>query len=302
MSYHGAPTRARRAVVAGLLANIALAGVKLVAGLLGHSYALVADAVESLTDIVGSVVVWSGLRIAARPADENHPYGHGKAEPLAALLVAAIIFVAGAGILFEAIAEIITPHHAPAPFTLAVLVGVVVIKEGLFRFMSRTAREHDSSVLHADAWHHRADAITSIAAFVGISVALIGGKGWEMADDIAAILASLVIMYNAYRLVRDPIHELMDAEPSDVVERAREIAAGIDGVRMVEKSWARKAGAGHWLDLHVQVDPAMPVLEAHDIAHRVKDAIREAIPSVRDVLVHIEPYRPRGEASAGVEL
>lgn len=283
-------TKSQRAVLVGLVVNIALAGAKLIAGLVGHSYALVADAVESITDIFGSLVIWGGVRIGARPADDNHPYGHGKAEALAAFVVAAIIFLAGAGILVKSIDEIITPHHAPAPFTLIVLLAVVITKEILFRSVLRTANEVDSGAVKVDAWHHRSDAITSLAAFIGITVALVGGQGWEMADDAAAVLASFIIMYNAYRLVREPVRELMDEEPTGVIERAREIAAQVNGVRLIEKSSARKAGSGFWVDMHVQVDPQMSVREAHDISHRVKDAIRADQPRVRDVLVHVEPF------------
>ncbi len=283
-------TRSQRAVLVGLLANIALAGVKLIAGLVGHSYALVADAVESITDIFGSVVIWGGVKIGSRPADDNHPYGHGKAEALAAFVVATIIFLAGVGILVKSIDEIITPHHAPAPFTLIVLLVVVATKEILFRSVLRTAHEVGSGAVKVDAWHHRADAITSVAAFLGISVALIGGEGWEMADDVAAVLASFIIMYNAARLIREPVRELMDEEPTGVLERSRAVAARVAGVRLIEKSWARKAGSGYWIDMHVQVDPLLSVRAAHEIAHRVKDAIRADQPRVRDVLIHMEPF------------
>jgi cation diffusion facilitator family transporter len=290
--------RSQRAVLLGLFANIALAGVKLIAGLVGHSYALVADAVESITDIFGSVIIWGGVKIGSRPADENHPYGHGKAEALAAFVVASIIFLAGVGILVKSIDEIITPQHAPEPFTLIVLLAVVVTKELLFRFVLRTAEAAESGAVKVDAWHHRSDAITSVAAFVGISVALLAGPGWEMADDVAAILASFIIMYNAYRLVREPVRELMDEEPAGVLHRARDIAANVPGVKLVEKAWARKAGSGHWVDMHVQVDPALSVRDAHDIAHRVKDAIRADQPRVRDVLIHVEPFENERSAPA----
>lgn len=226
--------RAQRIAVVGLLVNIALAATKLVAGLMGHSYALVADAVESMTDILGSVVIWGGLRIGARPADENHPWGHGKAESLAALVVAAMVLAAGIGIGIKSIDEIITPHHAPAPFTLGVLIAVVVVKELLFRRVLRIAREEDSGAAEVDAWHHRSDAITSAAAFIGISIALFGerlfgGAGgatapgepsrWASADDYAALLASAVIIYNGWRLMRVPLRDLMDADQPGAASR-----------------------------------------------------------------------------------
>jgi cation diffusion facilitator family transporter len=283
--------RGLRLSIIGMFVNIALATVKLIAGLLGHSYALVADAVESMADIFGSVVVWGGLRIGAIPPDENHPYGHGKAEALAALIVAAMLIAAGLGIAVAAVREIITPHHAPAAFTLWVLVGVVVIKETLFRLGRRVHDESGSTAVLADAWHHRSDAITSLAAGIGISVALIGGPAYAPADDVAALFASFIILFNALRLLRGPLHELLDVEQPELIEQARQIAAGISGVHAVEKTFARKSGAHYWVDMHVQVNPQMNVAEAHEIAHRVKDAIRAEMPRVRDVLIHIEPYQ-----------
>lgn len=282
--------RGVRASILGLIVNVALAIVKLLAGLLGNSLALVADAVESLADVFGSIVVWSGLRIAARPADHDHPYGHGKAEALAALFVALLLFAAAIGIAIESIREIIRPHQAPAAYTLWVLLGVVAVKEGMFRFVRRVARAERSGAVLADAWHHRSDAITSAAAAVGISITLIGGEGYEPADDWAALFASAVIIVNAARLTSTPLQELMDAEPTEIVSQARLIASDVPGVAGVEKVLARKSGTRHWIDMHVEVDPGMTVKRAHEVAHDVKSAIRDRMPSVADVLVHIEPH------------
>ncbi len=274
----------------GLLINVALAITKLLAGLLGNSYALIADAVESMADIFGSFVVWGGLRISALPRDETHPYGHGKAEPIAAFIVSLMLFGAGVGIAIEAIQEVIKPHHAPKPFTLAVLIGVVLVKEGLFRFVHGVAQEGGSGAVMADAWHHRSDAITSAAAFIGISIALIGGPGYEAADDWAAMFASGVILFNAWRLIQSPLHELMDREPTELVSYVRTLAAKVTGVQGVEKVFARKVGTHYWVDMHVEVDPEMSVLHAHAIAHEVKERIREAVPAVIEVLIHVEPF------------
>lgn len=290
--------RGSRVAITGLLINAGLAIIKLVTGVVGHSYALVADAVESLADIFGSLVVWSGLRVSAQPADENHPYGHGKAEPLAALIVAFMLFGAAIGISIEAIREIRTPHHAPAPYTLVVLIGVVVVKEGLFRVVRRVARQIHSGAVLLDAWHHRSDALTSAAAAIGISVALIGGEGYEPADDWAALFASAVIFFNASRLVIAPVHELMDAQAPHVTEQARRIAEAVPGVRGVEKLFTRKSGMRYWVDMHVEVDPETSVRQAHHVAHQVKDAIREAAPNVQDVLIHIEPHPPEDAGDA----
>jgi cation diffusion facilitator family transporter len=282
--------RGLRATFAGMAVNIVLSGAKLAAGIIGHSHALVADAVESFADIFSSLIVWRGLVVAAAPADEDHPYGHGKAEPIASAIVAAMLLGAALWIVLTAFGEIMEPHRSPAPFTLLVLVVVVAVKEGLFRFVSREGNAVDSSVVKTDAWHHRSDAITSVAAGIGISVSLIGGKGFEAADDVAAIAAAGVIAWNGWHLLRPALSELMDAAPSrEIVDQIRRIAAATPGVDRVEKCIVRKVGYQYFVDMHVEVDPQMTVLRSHEIAHAVKDKIRGTMPSVNDVLVHIEP-------------
>lgn len=288
--------RGIRLSLIGLLANIVLATIKLVAGLLGHSYALIADAMESMADIGGSLVVWGGLRYSVRPPDENHPYGHGKAESLASMIVAVMLLVAGLGIAVAAIREIVTPHHSPAPFTLWVLVGVVIVKETLYRLGRRAAKESRSGAVLTDAWHHRSDAITSVAAGVGISVAVFGGEKYAPADDIAALFASCIILYNGWKLLKSPLHELLDVDQPDVIGDVRIVAGAQPGVRGVEKLFARKSGVLYWVDMHLEVDPCMSVRDAHKIAHDVKDAVKAAIPSVADVLIHVEPHARKSDA------
>jgi len=278
-----------RISIVGLLINASLALIKLVAGVLGHCYALVADAVESMADIFGSLIVWSGLRIASQPPDAEHPYGHGKAEALAALIVGLMLVGAGIGIGIQAVQEIMTPHYAPAGFTLWVLLGVIAVKETMYRVTRRTADAINSSAVLADAWHHRSDAITSAAAAVGISIALIGGESFKSADDYAALLASGVILFNAFRLIIPTLNELMDAEPTDLILQVRAVAEQVDGVDNVEKIFARKSGMRYWVDMHIRVDPQMPVIEAHSVAHIVQDVIRRQLPKVQSVLTHIEP-------------
>jgi cation diffusion facilitator family transporter len=285
-------SRSLRVTFLGLAVNMLLSGVKFAAGIAGHSHALIADAVESLADVFSSLVVWRAIVIAATPADEDHPYGHGKAEPLAAAVVSTMLLLASGWIVVQAIGEILQPHQTPRPFTLLVLLVTVLIKEGLFRFVLREALSVESSAVHSDAWHHRSDAVTSLAAAVGISVAVIGGKGYESADDVAAILAAAIIAWNGWRLLRPALSELMDtAPPPDVVERIRQIAATIPGVEQVEKCIVRKMGYYFYADMHVEVDPQMTVQHAHEIAHQVKDKVRDNFGRVRDVLVHIEPAR-----------
>ena len=284
--------RSLRATFTGLAVNAVLTGAKFAAGIAGHSHALVADAVESLADIFSSIVVWRALVVADAPADEDHPYGHGKAEPLAAAVVSTMLLLAAGWIVLEAVRSIAQPHHAPAPYTLLVLGAVIVIKEGLFRFVRREAASVQSSAVRADAWHHRSDAVTSLAAAIGISVALIGGKGYAAADDVAAIVAAGVIAWNGWRLLRPALAELMDTAPNpEVVGQIRRIAEAAPGVARVEKCMVRKMGYNYYVDMHVEVDPQMTVQRSHEIAHGVKDKIRGQIPAVRDVLVHIEPAR-----------
>ena len=272
--------------------NGALAVVKLVCGIAGNSYALIADAIESLGDIFSSAIVWSGLVIASRPADANHPYGHGKAEPLAALLVALLLVAAAATIATQAVHEIRMPHHAPATYTLFVLLGVVAVKETMFRYEARAARKSGSTAVMVDAWHHRSDAITSAAAALGITIALVGGPGYEPADDWAALAACGVIVVNAVRFVRTAVGELMDASPeAPLIESIHAAALKVEGALFVEKVLVRKMGPQLYVDLHLEVEPELPVREAHRIGHLVKDSIMASRREIADVLVHVEPIR-----------
>lgn len=276
----------------GLLVNTALAVIKLIAGVLGNAYALVADAVESGADIFSSMVVWRGLRIASREADGDYPFGYGKAEALASAVVSLMLLGAAVGIAVEAVREILTPHHSPAPFTLIVLVGVVIVKTVVYRRVLAVGEEVGSTAVKADAWHHRSDAITSIAAFIGISVALLGGPGWESADDWAALFAAGIIAVNAVRLMRPAIHDIMDRHPGTVLEaRISAAALGTPEVRAIEKVRIRKVGLAYQVDLHVQADPAMSLHNAHLLSGKVKGAIRSAVPEVEAVLIHMEPHQ-----------
>lgn len=283
-------TRGIQSAQVGLLVNALLAAIKLVAGIVGNAYVLIADAVESTADVFSSLVVWGGLRIASRAADDEFPFGYGKAEPLAAAIVALLLITAAIGIAVESVREIRIPHHTPAPFTLGVLVGVIVVKEILFRRVNKVGEAVASTAVKADAWHHRSDAITSLAAFIGISVALIGGPGWESADDWAALLASTVLVFNGVRLLRPAIDDLMDRSPGNqLLDRISAAALATSDVRAVEKLKVRKAGLGYYVDIHVQAAPAMSLHDAHILSGRVKTAIRAAVPEVLGVLIHMEP-------------
>ncbi|HET7186918.1 MAG TPA: cation diffusion facilitator family transporter, partial [Gemmatimonadaceae bacterium] len=264
-----------RAAQAGLLINAALAGIKLAAGIIGNTYALVADAVESMADVFASLLVWGGLAVATQPADEGHPYGYGKAEALAAAVISLMLLAAAAGIAVQAVREIRTPHHVPAPWTLAVLIGVVVVKWILSRRVHAVGTSMGSTAVKADAAHHLSDALTSAAAFVGISLALVGsrvwGGRWESADDWAALAASGVIAFNGISMARAATHDLMDRMPGpDIVAPIRAAALAVPGVLAIEKLHVRKAGLAYRVTLHVQADPAMPLEDAHALGGRVK--------------------------------
>jgi cation diffusion facilitator family transporter len=270
--------------------NAILAAGKILAGVLGHSYALVADGIESSMDVFSSIIVWSGLRVAVKPADANHPFGHGKAESIAALAVAVMLFSAAILIGVHSIREIVTPHHAPAWFTLVVLLAVVVIKETLYRFAFKAGQRLKSAALKGDAWHHRSDALTSAAAFIGISIALLGGSGYESADDWAALAACAIITWNGQRLLREALDEVMDASvPRGIVELVKHTANEVEGVVGVEKCRIRKSGLHLAMDIHVVVNGDLSVREGHSIAHRVKDRLLASELGINDVSVHIEP-------------
>ena len=274
-----------------MLVNTGLAITKLVAGLVGHSYALVADAVESTADILSSMVVWGGLRVAARDPDETYPFGYGKAESLAAAVVSLMLLGAAIGIGLEAVSEIRTPHHVPAPWTLGILVVVVAIKWRLSRRVHAIGADIGSVVVTADAWHHMSDAVTSAAAFIGISIALWGGPGWESADDWAAIAASCIIAYNGVNMLRPAMQDLMDRMPGpEIIEPVRRAAMDVPGVRATEKLFIRRSGLGYRVTIHVQADASMSLHDAHALSGAVKYAIRHAVPRVQYVLVHMEPF------------
>ena len=279
-----------RVALLGLIVNVLLAAVKILAGILGHAYVLIADGIESALDVGGSIVIWGGLTVAARPPDETHPYGHGKAEPIAAIIVAFGVLLAALAIAVQSVREIFLPHHAPAPWTLAVLVVAVAVKETLFRYVIQFGHKMESTAVKTDAWHHRIDAMTSIAAFIGISLALVGGTRWQSADNWAALVACALIGWNGFRLALPAFFEIMDTAPhAKFVRSICDIAKSVSGVVQIEKCRARKMGLDFYVDLHVGVDGNISVHEGHEIAHRVKSAIQQSDSRVADVLVHIEP-------------
>jgi cation diffusion facilitator family transporter len=279
-----------RATYFSIIGNTSMAIVKGLAGFFGNSYALIADAIESTTDIFASFLVLFGIKYSNRPADENHPYGHGRAEPLITFLVVGFLITSATIIGYESIINIQTPHNLPKSWTLYILGAIIIWKEYSFRVVMKRSKETNSSSLKADAWHHRSDALTSVAAFIGISIALFLGKGYESADDWAALFAAVFILYNSYLIFRPALGEIMDEHLyDDLVEEIRKVSHQVEGVIDTEKCFIRKAGMKYHVDLHARVNGEISVKEGHDISHKLKDTLREEIPELGHVLIHIEP-------------
>ncbi|RZK11839.1 MAG: cation transporter [Flavobacterium sp.] len=282
--------KAIKATYLSILGNFFLALAKGITGYFGNSYALIADAIESTTDVLSSALVLFGIKYSTKPADSNHPYGHGRAETLVTFAVVGFLVISATIIAIESIENIRTPHETPEKFTLVVLAIIIVIKEVFYRIISKKGDETNSSSLKADAWHHRSDAITSLMAFIGISIAIYMGPGYETADDWAALFASFLIVYNAYLIFRPALGEILDEHLyDDVIEQIRLIATTVEGVIDTEKCFVRKTGMTYLVDLHMTVKGNITVSEGHEIAHRLKDAIIMEIPEIADVLIHTEP-------------
>ncbi len=281
-----------RTIYFSIIGNTLLAIIKGIAGFFGNSYALIADAIESTTDIFSSLLVLFGLNYAKRPADKNHPYGHGRIEPLITFMVVAFLVTSATVIAYESIQNIQTPHKAPKSWTLFVLGGIILWKEISYRIVIKKSKETNSSSLKADAWHHRSDAITSVMAFVGISIAILFGKGYETADDWAALLASGLILYNSFLIFRPALGEIMDEHLyDDLIGEIRKEALKVSGILGTEKCFVRKTGMKYYVDLHAIVEGEISVKMGHDIAHQLKDHLIEKIPNIENVLIHIEPNK-----------
>ena len=279
-----------KATYFSIIGNTCMAIIKGLAGFFGNSYALIADAIESTTDIFASFLVLFGIKYSSRPADENHPYGHGRAEPLITFLVVGFLITSATIIAYESIINIQTPHKLPKPWTLIVLGAIIIWKEYSFRLVMKRSLQTNSSALKADAWHHRSDAITSVAAFIGISIALFLGNGYEAADDWAALFASGFILYNSYQIFRPALGEIMDENLyDDLIAHIRVVSLEVNGILDTEKCFIRKAGMKYHVDLHATVNSEISVKEGHELAHKLKDTLRERIPELGHVLIHVEP-------------
>lgn len=282
--------KAIKSTYLGIFGNAGLAILKGLTGYFGNSYALIADAIESVSDFFSSLLILFGIKYANRPADKNHPYGHGRAEPLVTFLVVGFLVSSAVIIAHQSIQNIRTPHALPKAYTLIVLGAIIGVKEVFYRIVKLRGEQTHSSVVKADAWHHRADALTSLAAFIGISIALYLGKGYEAADDWAALLACGIILYNSYLIFRPALGEIMDEQLDDtLIKRIRELSKAVPGVLDTEKCHIRKTGMKYHVDLHIVVDATITVREGHIIAHALKDHLRRELIQVAGVLIHVEP-------------
>lgn len=285
----------QKVILTGVLLNLVLSTGKIAGGLIGRSNALIADGIESLLDLFSSLLMWVALKYAAKPPDEDHPYGHGKAESVSSLIGALVLAVAGALIAHNSIMQLIAAAHGasvhlPSPWTLLILIGVIGLKETLYQFMARRARKIGSNALLADAWHHRSDAVTSIAAFIGISISLLGGHGYEVADDWAALFACVVIFYSSYNMLKLSLGDVMDARVSpDAEKTVMNITCAVPGVISAEKCRVRKSGLSYIADLHIRVGGDISVRQGHAISHLVKDKLMASALPLEDVTVHVEP-------------
>lgn len=287
---HEQHQKAQKFALISLIANILLACTKAFVGVVGNSYALIADAIESAGDVLSSILVLLGLKYAQRPPDANHPYGHGKAEALTTFLVVTLLAGAATVIVVESIEMILTPHQSPEPFTLYFLLGVIAAKEIIFRVVTKVGTDLESTSLKADAWHHRSDAITSLFAAAGIAIALIFGDKYAQADDWAALIAAAIIYYNAYKILRPALAEVMDEHVYDAfITKIRAASAEVEGIDLTEKCFVRKSGMRYWVDIHIHVNGQLSVYDGHEIAHRLKAHLMEVFPQIEDVLVHVEP-------------
>ena len=282
--------KAIKATYFSIIGNACLAIIKGLGGFFGNSYALIADAIESTADILASFLVLFGLKYTNRPADKNHPYGHGRAEPLITFIIVGFLITSATVIAYESFHNIFIPHALPKFWTLFILAPIIIWKEISFQLVMKTAKVTNSSSLKADAWHHRSDAITSITAFIGISIALYFGPGYESADDWAALFASAFILYNCYHIFRPALGEIMDEHLyDDLIDEIRTVSKTVHGVIDTEKCFIRKSGMKYHVDLHAIVDGNINVREGHDIAHLLKDTLRKKIPNLGHVLIHVEP-------------
>ncbi|PSL45112.1 cation diffusion facilitator family transporter [Salsuginibacillus halophilus] len=278
----------------GIVGNLLLAVFKAVAGVISDSRALVADAVHSASDVAGSIAVLIGVRAAQRPPDRDHPYGHGKAETITAIIVAVLLVLVGFEIALSSVQDMFEPVTVPKTLALYAIMISIVLKEAMFRVKYYLGKKYQSDALLTDAWHHRSDVFSSAAVLVGVGAALVGSAydiNWLLYADLAAgIFVALLIIRMGWKLGKEAVHNTLDhvLHDEDTVEM-RQTAAAVDGVLKVDEFHAREHGHYVIIDIKIAVDPYITVEEGHQIGKQVKEALM-AQSNVQDVLVHINPH------------
>jgi cation diffusion facilitator family transporter len=282
-----------------LVSNVSFAVIKMLVGFVGNSFALIADGIESMADVLSSVVVWSGLRVSGKEADHEHPYGHGKAEAISTLLAGVGLLMSAGIIGYHAVKEIVSPHSAPALFTVPVLIAIIVAKQWLYLTLSKGSRQHNSMALKAEAWHHLSDSLTSFGVLIGLVIAVFAGPGFEAADDIAALAVTILIIYNGIRIMLPAMDELMDKRIEDFrITLIEQIASEIDGIENLETVTLRRSGAGYVAEIHMEVPPSFTVEKSHELSHRLKDRLllHKELKIIHAVM-HVEPYNGKSPSS-----
>jgi cation diffusion facilitator family transporter len=282
---------AYRTIILSIISSVLLALLKGYSGFAGHSDALIADAIESGTDVLASFLVLFGIYYSTKPADDEHPYGHGKAEALVTFGVVGILLISATLIAYNGIQHLSIDQEQPELFTIFVLIGIIIWKELSYRYVLSKGRKTNSLSIQADAWHHRSDAISSLIALLGIGLSLLFGPAFSKADDWAAIAASLFIVYNAYIIFRPALGEILDEHSHhDLIDKIKQMETHVVGVQGIEKCLVRKTGMTYLVDLHLEVAGSISVNEGHRIAHEFKDYLQGQLPEINDVLIHIEPF------------
>ncbi len=280
----------QRVAALGMAVSAVLAIVKIAAGIAGHSTAVVADGLESTGDVFASGFVFLGLTLAAIPADENHPYGHGRVETLTGLLIGLFLTAGGALISYISLQSLGRPHAPVAPFVVYPLLASLVAKAALAVYKFRNGRQLKSDALRADAWNDAMDSVSAAAALIAVGLALADPLHFMEADRYGGFIVGLIVVTTGARVAYDTAMQLMDTMPGDdLMNEVRAVARSEPGVRGIEKCFARKTGLRYHVDLHLEVDPEMTVRRSHEIAHLVRERILARLDWVADVLVHVEP-------------
>jgi cation diffusion facilitator family transporter len=278
----------QRVTLVGAMVNCALAALQITFGLLGKSQALLADGLHTISDLATDFIVLFASRRASKEADKSHPYGHGRIETLASMLLGAILVVVGTGIGLRGLESIFSPPGVnPETITVFFAALAIVAKEGLYRYTLKAARAHHSDLLESNAWHHRSDALSSMVVVVGISAQLLGVP---YMDAAAAIVVAAMIMFMGYRLGRKALDELIDAGLDfDLVDEVREAMLADTSVVGIHNLRSRSMGGQGYIDAHIEVDSDLTVSEAHYIAHKIEHRVKTQFPKIVDVQIHIDP-------------